>query len=548
MTIITKLLKRKAKGLHWMQKKLVNVFPCLPDKWRMSELQRQITSDCRKTGHDFRVEYIPNRVSVEVYLETSNHSEDLEEQTEDRQLLNVGSTQPSELTPPEKSRWSRIKERLTEETFQSLDQQVFMRSILRGMAPKISAKMKELFPKRDVIESQILRSETTEEIQTADTHSEAINQSSDEELLMRTTLNGLVGKITAKIPNLIARGILFDCQHISDVGILVHDREVVLKSLDPMIPKEIHPIIMDLVPAFKKNDIVLGKLLGKGGFGAVLFATMRGQSLAIKISVSIDEDFKDILPIVTQFNHKYVMKTLDLNLNNDKVMAMECGSSDLWGYITELDQRDELINFLVFQELSRHILFGVSYLHSEGWSHNDLKPDNILIFRENNRVSAKVTDFDFIKKSFLSDGSLRKLISIHGTPAHYASPEVLENVILDDIRKPDVWAIGVIMYMMFTNHCPFPGVADLTDKLSVQLKNETVRNSFDTMFETLPNVPQKDEFTESVIRVMKKLLQPDHKTRGKLRSICMDPFFKKNRGKTSPEPRNIVERNHLYVL
>jgi serine/threonine protein kinase len=86
------------------------------------------------------------------------------------------------------------------------------------------------------------------------------------------------------------------------------------------------------------------------------------------------------------------------------------------------------------------ILDGLAVIHQANVSHNDLKPQNILI--ETRSGSAKITDF----------GSSRRLEDVwvwtkrHGTEA-YMAPEVA----LDGKRGrhvSDIYSLGVLLYEM----------------------------------------------------------------------------------------------------
>jgi serine/threonine-protein kinase len=85
--------------------------------------------------------------------------------------------------------------------------------------------------------------------------------------------------------------------------------------------------------------------------------------------------------------------------------------------------------------------------HAAGVIHRDLKPDNIHI--TTNDV-VKVLDFGVAKMA--GAGRLTRTGMVFGTP-HYMSPEQASGNDVD--HRADIYALGIIMYEMFTGRVPF---------------------------------------------------------------------------------------------
>jgi predicted Ser/Thr protein kinase len=85
--------------------------------------------------------------------------------------------------------------------------------------------------------------------------------------------------------------------------------------------------------------------------------------------------------------------------------------------------------------------------HAAGVVHRDLKPDNIHI-TPNDVV--KVLDFGVAKMA--GAGRLTRTGMVFGTP-HYMSPEQASGTTVD--QRADIYALGIIMYEMFTGRVPF---------------------------------------------------------------------------------------------
>jgi len=104
------------------------------------------------------------------------------------------------------------------------------------------------------------------------------------------------------------------------------------------------------------------------------------------------------------------------------------------------------------KEIVYQILSAVEYLHKNQIAHRDLKPENILCSTRSSgtgfrQESIKVADFGLSK---MFDREL--LLSQCGSPT-YVAPEVLLAIPYD--QSVDMWAIGVITYVMLTGCFPF---------------------------------------------------------------------------------------------
>jgi len=101
-------------------------------------------------------------------------------------------------------------------------------------------------------------------------------------------------------------------------------------------------------------------------------------------------------------------------------------------------------------QILRRVSDALSYAHSKGVIHCDIKPANIFMV---GRTLPKVVDFGIARVAHGQDiPALEGLVA--GSP-HYLAPEQLRGETVD--RRCDVYALGVVMYELLTHRKAFDG-------------------------------------------------------------------------------------------
>lgn len=77
--------------------------------------------------------------------------------------------------------------------------------------------------------------------------------------------------------------------------------------------------------------------------------------------------------------------------------------------------------FSQLKTLFKKVCQGLKHLHLKGYSHRDLKLDNILVFQEGEGIIPKLSDFGFASYCF-KDGEKINFKQFRGTKKGYMAP------------------------------------------------------------------------------------------------------------------------------
>ena len=111
---------------------------------------------------------------------------------------------------------------------------------------------------------------------------------------------------------------------------------------------------------------------------------------------------------------------------------------------------NQIIRLNTARRIFKQLAESVCYLHSLNMIHRDIKLDNVLIDEKSKTV--KLIDFGF---SVIIPNTAARLKIFCGTPS-YMSPEITRKLEYDG-KPVDVWALGVLLYILVTGTSPFKG-------------------------------------------------------------------------------------------
>uniref|UniRef100_A0A8C6UJ60 Protein kinase C n=1 Tax=Neogobius melanostomus TaxID=47308 RepID=A0A8C6UJ60_9GOBI len=251
------------------------------------------------------------------------------------------------------------------------------------------------------------------------------------------------------------------------------------------------------------DNFIFHKVLGKGSFGKVLLAELkgRGEYFAVKALkkdvVLMDDD-------------------VECTMIEKRVLALAWDNPFLTHLFSTFQTKEHL--FFVMEYLnggdlmfhiqekgrfySAEIICGLQFLHSKGIIYRDLKLDNIMLDHEGH---IKIADFGMCKENVFGEN---RATTFCGTP-DYIAPEILLGQKYS--FSVDWWSFGVLLYEMLIGQSPFHG--DDEDELFESIRMDT------------PHYPRW--INKEARDLLERLFERDPSRRlGVVGNLKLHPFFK----------------------
>jgi serine/threonine protein kinase len=180
--------------------------------------------------------------------------------------------------------------------------------------------------------------------------------------------------------------------------------------------------------------------LGRGTYGAVYRATRDEQVYALKEQLyqkngSLPHGFLREAAVVLNVRHPNIVAASELLFLEDRlVLVLECATLTLSAWLRkERSLKDKIA-------VAYQILAGLVFLHTHHCIHCDLKPDNILMFKDG---SVKIADFGLAVRSF------GQPLSTNVQSLWWRAPEVIQ------ARERyttaiDMWSYGVLVFQLLS--------------------------------------------------------------------------------------------------
>ncbi|XP_020487373.2 serine/threonine-protein kinase DCLK3 [Labrus bergylta] len=257
----------------------------------------------------------------------------------------------------------------------------------------------------------------------------------------------------------------------------------------------------------------IGRVVGDGNFAVVRECRRRdnGQTLAMKIVersklIGREHMMQNELSLLGSLCHPRIVRLfVHHHTHTHSYLVMELVSGgDLFETISERGKFSEEEAGLMVSDVSD----ALNFIHSKSIVHRDLKPENLLI----ERVAADICRLK------LGDFGLAMVVTepvftICGTPT-YVAPEILCETGYG--VAVDVWALGVILYILLCGFPPFRSRDRDQEELFQLIKQGQLY--------FLP--PYWDPISEEARGLVRALLQPDPTVRLTAKQTLLHPWVK----------------------
>jgi len=248
------------------------------------------------------------------------------------------------------------------------------------------------------------------------------------------------------------------------------------------------------------NDYVIEKKMGSGSYGSVFLVNRNKKKYVIKIIILRPHEYnkenveKNILKHLQNNCSKYFLCIVDSDMKDNTVYIV---TKYIPGYIELGDLlKNYKINIDYKIKIAQDLLKGLKDMHNIGIIHRDIKLANILVKLPYHKIQdgsyIKYIDYGF---SCLSpDENINNIFTEScynrtvGT-LEYFSPELAENWLyltdkhdkftfrklhFDEWKKCDLWALGILLYMLFIMKSPYKLQNMNDDQILQQILTTTI--------------------------------------------------------------------------
>ena len=267
------------------------------------------------------------------------------------------------------------------------------------------------------------------------------------------------------------------------------------------------------------------KKIGEGAYGKIYkvknkqSGDIRAMKQITKSKIPDINKFQTEIKILSLVDHPNIVRLFEV-IEDDKyfnLLQELCTGGELYkkSQTSQLKEKE-------IAKIFNQIMSAVAYCHEKGIVHRDLKLENILFASEEPDSPIKLIDFGFSvifdknenNKEKTTDGSefkklgLRRMKSKVGT-LYYISPEIIKG---NYDEKCDIWACGVILYILICGYPPFSGNTDkevynLITQVKYDFDKEIWKNISKYAKELIKNMltPAKNRYTAKQVLACKWL-------------------------------------------
>ena len=261
----------------------------------------------------------------------------------------------------------------------------------------------------------------------------------------------------------------------------------------------------DLTGSLIMNRYDVREFLGRGGMAEVYMVWDKQRSVYLAMKVLRDDLAEDLIFIrrfkreashLSQLQHPHIVRFYDMEEDGDLVFL-------LMDYIEGTTLRKEIFKTKVpfslekINSIMQPVCSALTYAHSLGLAHCDVKPANIMLHKNG---TVFLADFGIAR---MTEGtSTMTMAGGAGTPAYMAPEQAMGE---DPTNQTDVYALGIVLYEMLTGgERPFTGeAAQITGATSEKLRWEQQNLSPTPPSRINPQISK--ELESVVMRCLEKL-------------------------------------------
>ena len=261
-----------------------------------------------------------------------------------------------------------------------------------------------------------------------------------------------------------------------------------LAGKSPVSAEETAAPAPDAAEAPHSSGSVLGgryrveQVLGFGGMGVVY----RARDLKLDSEIALKrirpdrfaperrETLRREIILARKVTHENVCRVYDLvECNGEEFVSMEYLPGRT---LKDIEQKERILPLGRGLAIAKGICNGLAAAHRIGVLHRDLKPENVMVGEDG---KPRLMDFGIAVESagFVPQGE-----TVPGTP-QFLAPELLQGEAPS--VKTDVYAMGVVLYEMFTGRVP------IDDDNTARLVRRIVRETPPTVASLRPDLPKE---------------------------------------------------------
>ena len=207
------------------------------------------------------------------------------------------------------------------------------------------------------------------------------------------------------------------------------------------------------------------------------------------------------------------------------VVMEYCPSGSLWDLIAHRRSNFNSLGYWPEEQVMWwlvQLVQAVAHIHAQNIVHLDIKPANMLLAKD---WSIRLCDFGL--SVFTTSKKIHIKDSFAGTPA-YASPEQMQGEAPD--QKTDVWAVGVILYMLCTLTPPFGDLTARAGPVAGKMSTDEAHQFHALRKRILTGAypPLPPHFGKELNTLLSKLLAKKARFRPSMDEVLKMPFVRQH--------------------